>query len=160
MKIDALGIHATKEDLAELELLRAELAHCNERIAELEAMINTDSFDKYLVIKLKDLQLAEEFARVRIADKALHEIVENQTNIIARLKEDGERLADIVQPGALDIMATNDEGCFVQCNRCQAIEFHEANKAYYIPAFGHAPNCPIALHNALMKELEEKIDNG
>ena len=70
--------------------LEYEIASRDERIAELEAMINQSDFDKYLVSKLKNPQLAEEFARVRIADKALHEIVEKQTNLIARLKEDAD----------------------------------------------------------------------
>ena len=77
-----------------LSLIKAEadLARRDERVAELEAMINQSDFDKYLVSKLKNPQLAEEFARVRIADKALHEIVEKQTNIISRLKEDADAL--------------------------------------------------------------------
>ena len=79
----------------QLEIKDAELAHCNERIAELEAMINTASFDKYLVSKLKDPQIAEDFARVRIADNTLHEIIERQTNIIFRLKEAGDNLIQL-----------------------------------------------------------------
>jgi hypothetical protein len=79
----------------EIKELHAELASRDDRIAELEAMINQSDFDKYLVSKMKNPQLAEEFARVRIADKTLHEIVEKQTNLILRLKEAGENLIQL-----------------------------------------------------------------
>ena len=54
--------------------------------------------------------------------------------IIARLKEDAERLADGM------IISPENEGDF--CSYCGGME--------------HVDDCPITLHRALMKELEEK----
>jgi len=61
--------------------------------------------------------------------------------IIARLKEDGERLAK--KPKYERYL-----GCYY-CLYCDDIGVE-------IEEVAHAPDCPITLHRALMKELEEK----
>ena len=60
--------------------------------------------------------------------------IARRDEIITRLKEDAERLADGM------IISPENEGDF--CSYCGGME--------------HVDDCPITLHRALMKELEEK----
>ena len=70
--------------------------------------------------------------------KALTELT-RLNGIIARLKEDGERLAE--RPHPFTDVEHIESGTY--CHYC-----HKSYK------FEHDDNCPITLHRALMKELE------
>ena len=60
--------------------------------------------------------------------------------IIKRLKEDGERLAELPYP--FTDVSTIETGTY--CHYC-----HKSSKVE------HSEHCPITLHRALMKELAE-----
>ena len=61
--------------------------------------------------------------------------------IISRLKEDGERLAE-------NWMDRQSSSCDY-CGRWYRFDYHEATYSC-----DHADNCPITLHRALMKEVK------
>lgn len=65
--------------------------------------------------------------------------------IIARLKEDGERF----DKRAITYVYLEDTPPYYECELC----FHDADEPDNIL---HDKSCPITLHRALMKELEEK----
>ena len=71
-----------------------------------------------------------------VADKidGLRAELARRDEIIARLKEDGERLAV--------------EQNYFCCQK------HEAYMCHFEETDAHNPDCPITLHRALMKELE------
>lgn len=79
----------------------------------------------------RDLELSVEQAQVKHLD-----------GIIARMKEDAETLASISVGGM-----TKDAEEYWECPCCMAM-------AYNAGDIHHAPDCPITLHRALMKELE------
>ena len=66
--------------------------------------------------------------------EALEADLARLTAIIARLKEDGERLAS-------NVTTVIDEDGHLWCNACKNYDIH-------------TEYCPITLHRALMKELE------
>jgi len=55
--------------------LRAEIARRDERIAELEAMVNPASFKKFLIGQIKDPELAKEYAKACIQDDTYKELL-------------------------------------------------------------------------------------
>ncbi len=77
--------------------------------------------------------LADENRMLSERIQRLVEGVKSRDEIIARLKEDAERLADGM------IISPENEGDF--CSYCGGME--------------HVDDCPITLHRALMKELAE-----
>lgn len=81
------------------------------------------------------LEMRSHLGRVRFEQqvKELRAELARRDEIIARLKEDAERLADGM------IISPENEGDF--CSYCGGME--------------HVDDCPITLHRALMKELEE-----
>jgi len=68
--------------------LRAEIARRDERIAELEAMVNPASFKKFLIGQIKDPELAKEYAKACIQDDTYKELLARRDEIITRLKND------------------------------------------------------------------------
>ncbi len=74
----------------------------------------------------------EKIAELRNDITGYRRTVVSQNEIIARLKEDAERLADGM------IISPENEGDF--CSYCGGME--------------HVDDCPITLHRALMKEVE------
>ena len=71
---------------------------------------------------------------------ALRAELARRDEIIARLKEDGERLAE-------NWMDRQSSSCDY-CGRWYRFDYHEATYSC-----DHADNCPITLHRALMNEL-------
>lgn len=80
-----------------------------------------------------------------ICTKALRAEIARRDEIIRRLKEDGERLAKTFLKISDD---EPEEACWV-CIHC-------GRDDYGLSKIDHAPDCPIVLHRALMKEVEEK----
>lgn len=68
-----------------------------------------------------------------------------QKHVIDRLKEDADSLASVVTGGV-----TQDAEEYWECPYCAAM-------AYNAGDIHHAPDCPITLHRALMKELDEGV---
>ena len=75
-------------------------------------------------------------------DEVLAELA-SRDEIIARLKEDGERL----DKRAITYVYLEDTPPYYECQLC----FHDADEPDNIL---HDKSCPITLHRALMKELE------
>ncbi len=109
---------------------KQEIARRDEKISELEAIVSPVSFRKFLVEQIKDPELAEAYVKACIQDTTYKELLASRDEIIARLKEDAERLAKL--------------NC--HCHDTRGMTFLDDNY--------HAPDCPITLHRALMKELE------
>ena len=80
----------------------------------------------------RDEELALTEKKLCNIDRSARAEVARRDEIIARLKEDAERLADGM------IISPENEGDF--CSYCGGME--------------HVDDCPITLHRALMKELE------
>jgi hypothetical protein len=76
----------------------------------------------------------DKFWNTRPIEDELCAELARRDEIIARLKEDGERLAV--------------EQNYFCCQK------HEAYMCHFEETDAHNPDCPITLHRALMKELE------
>ena len=116
----------------------------NARIAELEA--ENERLSQLLHDEMSQLraELEKRTAGLHYANAVCmemkHELV-RRDEIIARLKEDAERLATRA-------VYWDDYGKEYECIHLEC-SGHSENIL-----FDHAPDCPITLHRALMKELE------
>ena len=86
--------------------------------------------------------LADENRMLSERIQRLVEGVKSRDKIISRLKEDGESLASIAIGGVSQIAED-----YWECPYCM-------DMAYDVADIHHAPDCPITLHRALMKEIE------
>ena len=91
----------------------------------------------HIVIDVKNLD------EVKTEINALRAELARRDEIIRRLKEDGERLVKhfvVVDP---------DDG-INECIQCNGSDYLQENNVLV-----HMPDCPITLHRALMKELNQ-----
>jgi hypothetical protein len=133
-----------KNQVADYLAVNAELVEKvesrDEKIAELEAIVSPASFRKFLVEQIKDPELAEAYVKACIQDTTYKELLAYRDKIITRLKEDGERLASTYVVEVFPHEWVCRGGCHHWARFGEQID--------------HAPDCPVTLHRALMKEVE------
>ena len=114
----------------ERDELRAEIARRDEEVAELRKQ-------KYIPVHDTLTDAGKEYYEKCIRQE---KELARRDEIIARLKEDGERLAS-------ESIGYSYDGMDCECVHCKA---NNPAREEVV----HLPDCPITLHRALMKELE------
>jgi len=122
-----------------VEAVEAELAR---RTKEMH-YANTVCMEQRQELARRDEELALTEKKLCNIDRSAREEIARRDEIITRLKEDGERLVKhfvVVDP---------DDG-INECIQCNGSDYLQENNVLV-----HMPDCPITLHRALMKELNQ-----
>lgn len=136
------------------DMLQAQLIGLNQRITAFAGQLQAWGYENAARELISEIlggivdapdyyTLQDELARRTASLHYANTVCMEQKHVIDRLKEDAERLAELPYPPLSGMSSQDNFDRGTACKYCHKVR-----------SVGHAPDCPITLHRALMKELE------